>query len=187
MNDSRDRRGHVTDTPCYAAAQTVDFSEIPVIDLTGIETPEEPSDVWEHGLLPLPGAKLSEASLLALLELQHRLRDEFGGGGGDALSLLGPALSLRCEALITFEKRAAKAPASLSFSIGRSLSFRRKGARKDGKLYVFDPQARWSAYVLLAAAEKEIVDSGLGRRLELKHIDRSGRWWCGGSARRALG
>ena len=56
---------------------------------------------------------------------------------------------------MTFEKRAAKAPASLSFSIGRSLSFRRKGARKDGKLYVFDPQARWSAYVLLAAAEKD--------------------------------
>ncbi|MEC8244852.1 MAG: 2-oxoglutarate and iron-dependent oxygenase domain-containing protein, partial [Pseudomonadota bacterium] len=37
MNDSRDRNGHVTDTPDYAAAQTVDFSEIPVIDLTGIE------------------------------------------------------------------------------------------------------------------------------------------------------
>ena len=29
---------------------------------------EPTSDVWEHGLLPLPGAKLSEASLLALLE-----------------------------------------------------------------------------------------------------------------------
>ena len=37
MNDSRDRNGHVTDTPDYAAAQAVDFSEIPVIDLTGIE------------------------------------------------------------------------------------------------------------------------------------------------------
>ena len=40
MNDSRNGRGHVTDTPDYAAAQTVDFSEIPVIDLTGVETPD---------------------------------------------------------------------------------------------------------------------------------------------------
>ena len=40
MNDSRNGHGHVTDTPDYAAAQTVDFSEIPVIDLTGVETPD---------------------------------------------------------------------------------------------------------------------------------------------------
>ena len=93
-------------------------------------------------------AQMVNAKVRAL-ELQHRRRAEFGGGGGDALSLLGPALSLRCEARITFEKRAAKAPASLSFSIGRSLSFRRKGARKDGKLYVF------AHVVLIAAAEKD--------------------------------
>ena len=47
---------------------------------------EPTSDVWEHGLLPLPGAKLSEASLLALLELQHRLPADLsvGLGPGDA-------------------------------------------------------------------------------------------------------
>ena len=41
---------------------------------------EPTSDVWEHGLLPLPGAKLSEASLLALLELQHRLPADLSVG-----------------------------------------------------------------------------------------------------------
>ena len=40
MDDSRDRPDSVTETPDYAAARTVDFSEIPVIDLGDIERPE---------------------------------------------------------------------------------------------------------------------------------------------------
>ena len=53
---------------------------------------EPTSDVWEHGLLPLPGAKLSEASLLALLELQHRLPADLSVGLEQWAALAGEGL-----------------------------------------------------------------------------------------------
>ena len=58
---------------------------------------EPTSDVWEHGLLPLPGAKLSEASLLALLELQHRLPADLSVGLEQWAALAGEGLSMRRE------------------------------------------------------------------------------------------
>ena len=39
MSNSSEPQGGITATPDYAAAQTVDFSQIPVIDLTGINLP----------------------------------------------------------------------------------------------------------------------------------------------------
>ena len=58
---------------------------------------EPTSDVWEHGLLPLPGAKLSEASLLALLELQHRLPADLSVGLEQWAGLAAEGLSMRRE------------------------------------------------------------------------------------------
>ena len=58
---------------------------------------EPTSDVWEHGLLPLPGAKLSEASLLALLELQHRLPADLSVGLEQWAALAAEGLSMRRE------------------------------------------------------------------------------------------
>ena len=58
---------------------------------------EPTSDVWEHGLLPLPGAKLSEASLLALLELQHRPPADLSIGLEQWAPLAAEGLSMRRE------------------------------------------------------------------------------------------